>query len=109
MQKYVPVISKTGKKLMPTTNKKADKLIHQGKALRRFDRGLFYIQLTERDDGYIQSIAVGIDPGSKKEALTIKSKSRTYLNIQADAVVWVKEAEEVSTQLRRARRYRKTP
>jgi hypothetical protein len=109
MQHYVPVVSSTGKPLMPTSNKKADKLIGQGRALRRFDRGLFYIKLLDREDGYTQPIAVGIDPGSKKEAFTVKSEAHTYLNIQADAVTWVKDAEAVSTQMRRARRYRKTP
>src|SRR5687768_3824111 len=94
MQKYVPVLSCTGKRLMPTSNRKADQLIARGKAVRRFDRGLFYIQLTEREDGYTQPIAVGVDPGSKKEAYTVKSAGHTYLNIQADAVTWVKEKVE---------------
>ncbi len=107
-QKFVPVISNTSKPLMPTTNKRANKLIAKGRAVRRFDRGLFYIQLLDREDGYTQPIAVGIDPGSKKEAYTVKSESHTYLNIQADAVTWVKEAEETSTMMRRSRRYRKT-
>jgi hypothetical protein len=109
MQKFVPVVSRTGKRLMPTSNKKADKLIAQGRAVRRFDRGLFYIKLLDRADGYTQSIAIGIDPGSKKEAYTVKSASHTYLNIQADAVTWVKEAEATSTHMRRARRYRNAP
>lgn len=109
MQKFVPVVSSTGKPLMPTTNKKADKLIEKGRAVRRFDRGLFYIQLTDREDGYTQPIAVGIDPGSKKEALTVKSEAHTYLNVQADAVTWAKASEETSTQMRRSRRGRKTP
>ena len=108
MQKYVPVVSRSGKPLMPTTNNKADKLIAKGRAVRRFDRGLFYIQLLDRADGYTQPIAVGIDPGSKKEALTVKAATATYLNIQADAVTWVREAEETSTTMRRTRRYRKT-
>lgn len=109
MQSYVPVLSSTGKLLMPTTNRKADHLIFRGRALRRFDRGLFYIQLTDRADGFVQPIAVGIDPGSKREAFTIKSRAHTYLNIQAEAVDWVKKAEAKSTQMRRARRNRKTP
>lgn len=109
MQQFVPVIGATGKPLMPTSHKKADKLIASGRALRRFDRGLFYIQLTDREDGYTQPIAVGIDPGSKKEALTVKSAAHTYLNLQADAVTWVSEAEETSTMMRRSRRGRKTP
>lgn len=109
MQQFVPVVSKSGKRLMPTTHKKADRLIAKGRAVRRFDRGLFYIQLTNREDGYTQPIAVGIDPGSNKEAFTVKSTAHTYLNIQADAVTWVSEAEETSTTLRRSRRRRKTP
>jgi hypothetical protein len=52
---------------------------------------------------------VGIDPGSKKEALVVKSTAHTYLNIQADAVTWVKEAVTTRHQRRRARRVRKTP
>lgn len=109
MQNFVPVVSKTGKRLMPTTNKKADKLIAKDRAVRRFDRGLFYIQLTDREDGYTQPIAIGIDPGSKREAITVKSKAHTYLNIQADAVTWVKDSEETSTTMRRGRRGRNTP
>jgi hypothetical protein len=109
MQKYVPVVSSTGKPLMPTTNKKADKLIEQGRAIRRFDRGMFYIKLVDREDGYTQRIVVGIDPDSKKEGMTVKSKAHTYLNMQADAVTWVKQAEQTSTTMRHSRRYRNTP
>jgi len=57
----------------------------------------------------VQDITVGIDPGSKKEGLTIKSASHTYLNIQADAVTNVKEAEADQSASRRARRQRRTP
>jgi hypothetical protein len=39
----------------------------------------------------------------------VKSAAHTYLNIQADAVTWVKDAVTVRRQMRRARRYRKTP
>ena len=39
MQAFVPVVSSSGKPLMPTTNRKADKLIARGRAVRRFDRG----------------------------------------------------------------------
>lgn len=105
MQSYVPVISSTDKPRMPTTHRKADKLIAKGRAIRRFNRGLFYIQLVDRADGYTQPITVGIDPGSQKEACT----AHTYLNRQADAVTWVSQAEKTSTQMRRTRRSRKTP
>src|SRR5260221_7420862 len=109
LMQYVPVLSATGQPLMPCHPARARELVSGGRAIRRFDRGLFYIQLTDRMDGTTQQIAVGIDPGSKKEALTVKSNKRTFLNIQADAVTWVKEAEATSTTMRRSRRYRKTP
>src|SRR5579859_4212076 len=108
-QRYVPVISSTRKPLMPTTNQRANALLRRGRAIKGFDRGLFYIQLLDREDGELQRVVVGIDPGSKKEALTVKSHKRTFLNIQADAVTWVKDAEETSTTMRRSRRGRKTP
>jgi hypothetical protein len=106
---YVPVVSATGVPLMPCHAARARQLVRAGKARRRFDRGLFYLQLTERETGDLQPIAIGIDPGSKREGLTIKSAAHTYLNIQAEAVTWVSEAEQTSTQMRRGRRYRKTP
>lgn len=109
MQPSVPVISASGKRLMPTTHRKANKLVEKGRAIRRFDRGLFFIRLTDRMDGHTQPIAVGIDPGSKKEAYTVQSEQHTFLHIQADAVTWVKEHIETRKTMRRVRRYRKTP
>jgi len=94
---------------MPCHPARARELVRKGRAVRRFNRGLFYIQLLDREDGEVQGVAVGIDPGSKKEALTVKSEAHTYLNIQADAVTWVKDAVEVRRNMRRARRFRKTP
>lgn len=94
---------------MPCHPARARQLVKKGRAIRGFDRGLFYIQLLDREDGDLQPIVVGIDPGSKKEALAVKSQKRTLLNIQADAVTWVKDAEKTSTTMRRSRRNRKTP
>ena len=63
----------------------------------------------EPSDTKTQPIAVGIDPGSKKEGLTVKSASHTYLNINADAVTFVKEAKADQLDARRSRRFRRTP
>src|ERR1700692_4645278 len=57
----------------------------------------------------MQPVAVGIDPGSKREGYSVLSASHTYLNIQAEAREGVKEAEKDSTRMRRTRRHRKTP
>src|SRR5215211_6876163 len=94
---------------MPTHAARARQLIRQGKAVKRHDRGIIYLVLTERETGATQPLAVGIDPGSKKEAYTVQSKAYTFLNIQADAVTWVKEHIETRRTMRRGRRYRKTP
>ena len=106
---FVPVISKTGKPLMPTNPVRARKLIKAGKAVGKFKKGLFYIQLTEREDGEVQEIVVGVDPGSKKEGFSIKSQHHTYLNIQTDAVDWVSKHLETRRMMRRSRRQRNTP
>jgi hypothetical protein len=107
--RFVPVVSSTGKPLMPCHPARARELVRSERANRRFNRGVFYIQLLDREDGETQEIAVGIDPGSKKEAFTIKSEAHTFLNLQADAVQHVKQAVGTRRQMRRARRYRKTP
>src|SRR5205085_4887165 len=94
---------------MPCHAARARQLIRQRKAVKRHDRGIVYLVLTERTDGEIQPIMIGIDPGSKKEAYTVQSKQHTFLNVQADAVTWVKEHIEIRRNMRHVRRYRKTP
>jgi hypothetical protein len=106
---YVPVVSSTGKPLMPCHPARARKLVRQGKAKRRFSKGLFYILLTERSDGFKQPIALGIDTGSKWEGITVKSEAHTFENLNVDAVTWVKDKIETRRNMRRSRRNRKTP
>jgi hypothetical protein len=106
---FVPVIGSGGKPLMPCHPARARELVRSGRAVRRHDRGLFYIRLVDRADGATQPIAVGIDPGSKKEAFAVKSEAHTYLNIQANAVTWVSERMDVKRDMRHSRRGRNTP
>lgn len=107
---FVPVVDSNQRPLMPTTPKRAQRWIASGKATPFFRKGIFCLRLNvEPSNHYLQPIAVGIDPGSKREGYTVKSKAHTYLNQQFHAVDWVKDAEEASTNARRARRYRKTP
>lgn len=106
---YVPVAGSTGKPLMPCHPARARELVRKGRAVRRFNRGLFYIKLLDREEGETQEVVVGIDPGSKREGFTVKSEAHTYLNIQADAVTWVSKAVEQRRMMRRSRRNRKTP
>ena len=107
---FVPVIDRNNKPLMPTKPSRARKWIKSGKATPFWHKGIFCVRLNVEPSGNIlEPIAVGIDPGSKKEAFTVKSESHTYLNIQADAVTWVKDAVKTRREMRRGRRFRKTP
>lgn len=106
---YVPVLSADGKPLMPCHAARARELVRKGRAVRRFRKGFFYIQILDRKDGALQPVACGIDPGSKWEAFSVVGPKHTYINIHADAVTHVKENVEKRRMLRRNRRYRKTP
>jgi len=107
---YVPVVDHNQKPLMPTTPSRARKWIKSGKATPFWKRGVFCVRLNqEPSDTKTQEIAVGIDPGSKKEGFTVKSDSHTYLNVQTDAVTWVKDAVKTRSQMRRTRRGRNCP
>jgi len=107
---FVPVVDKENKPLMPTKPSRARKWVKSGKATPFWQKGIFCVRLNvEPSDIHLEPIACGIDPGSKKEAFTVKSENHTYLNIQADAVTWVKDAVETRRNMRRTRRHRKTP
>lgn len=106
---YVPVVSVDGKPLMPCHPARARELVRNGRAVRRFSKGLFYIRLTRRTDGDTQPVVCGEDPGSKKEGFTVLSARRTFLNVQADAVMWVGQHVKTRREMRRARRFRNTP
>lgn len=110
-QRWVPVVSSTGKPLMPCSPKRARILMSKGKAIPRHLKGLFYIKLTDRSDGDTQPVVVGIDPGSSYEGYTVKSANRTYVNVNSLAVNGrgIKKAMESRSNSRRSRRQRKTP
>src|ERR1051326_1828778 len=107
---FVPVIDSSGHPLRPTTPARARRWVKAGQATPFWKKGLWCVRLNREPSARAtQPLAVGIDPGSKKEALVVKSAAHTYLNLQADAVTWVKEAVETRAQMRRARRFRQTP
>lgn len=95
---------------MPTSPRRARRMMESGKATGFWKRGVFCVRLNvEPSARTLQPIAVGIDPGSKREGYSVKSEAHTYLNIQAKAVTWVKDRVETRRALRQNRRYRKTP
>ena len=94
---------------MPTHPNKAGVLIKKGLATPYWSNGIFCIRLNYETEEYTQEIAVGVDPGSKKEAFTVKSEAHTYLNVQADAHDKVGKKVAKRRELRRGRRSRKCP
>ncbi len=107
---FVPVVDHQNRPLMPTTSSRARRWIKSGKATPFWKKGVFCVRLNlEPENCITQPIAVGIDPGSKREGFTVKSKAHTYLNVQTHAVDWVKDHLEVRRNMRCARRFRKTP
>ena len=107
---FVPVKTRDGQQLMPMHAARARKLIKRGEATPYSDNGIYCIRLNkEPSDRDTQEIAVGVDPGSKKEGFTVKSETYTYLNIQADAHSKVGKKVEKRRELRRGRRSRKCP
>lgn len=106
----VPVVEHYQQPLMPTTSARARRWIKSGKATPFWKGGIFCVRLNQEPSArHTQLIVVGVDPGSKKEALVVKSAAHTYLNLQADAVTWVKDAVTIRRQMRKGRRFRKTP
>src|SRR5215471_15449981 len=106
----VPVVDQERNPLMPTRPSRARRWIRSGKATGFWKGGVFCVRLNVAPSAREQQpIAVGIDPGSKREGIAVASASHTYLNIQAEARTGVKEAERDSTRMRCTRRQRKTP
>ena len=106
----VPVVDKHQNPLMPTKPSRARRWIRDKKATPFWKNGIFCVRLNVNpSDRYFQDIAVGVDPGSKKEGFTVKSEAHTYLNVQADAHNQVDKKVEKRRELRRGRRSRKCP
>src|SRR5258707_9682662 len=107
---FVPVVDQHQQPLMPTTAARARRWIQRGKVTPFWKQGVFCVRLNvEPSARNVQPIAVGIDPGSKKEGYSVVAAAHTYLNLQADAVDWVKDAAKQRRQMRRGRRGRQTP
>ena len=106
----VPVIDLKETPLMPCSEKRARKLMEKGQAKAIWKNQIFCIKLLKNpSDRKYQDVTVGIDPGSKKEGITVATDSKVVLNITAEAVTHVKDAVESKRMLRRSRRNRKTP
>ncbi len=104
---FVPVVDKNNRPLMPTKIRRAKRWVASGKGTIFWKKGILCVRLNMKpSDDKKQPLAVGIDPGSKREGYSVKSKSHTYLNILSHTPDWIKDALEVRRNMRRARRGR---
>jgi hypothetical protein len=106
---FVPVVDQNNNPLMPTTLLRARRWINSEKATPFWKKGVFCVKFNVNpSDNQKQEIVVGIDPGSKREAYTVKSKSHTYLNVLSETPDWIKDSLQHKREMRRARRFRNT-
>ncbi|MCL6557509.1 MAG: RRXRR domain-containing protein [Firmicutes bacterium] len=109
-QARVPVVGMDGKPLMPTTPAKARKMMKDGLAKpRRNKLGLFYIQMLRPVGTKTQFMAVAVDPGAKYDGVSVASQRQVELKAVVFLSDGVPNKMEARKNLRRARRYRKTP
>ena len=101
----VPVISKTGKKLMPTSKYRARKLLARGKAV--IDRYKpFTIRLTEREDGDTQPIEIAIDTGYAHIGNSVKTEKHELSAVEVRPLADEKKRHNNRRMYRRQRRSR---
>lgn len=108
----VAILSVNGQPLSPTTPAKARKMIRDKIALpKRSTLGIFYIQLTQPVGSEIpHKTAIGNDPGKLYSGIAVQTpKATLWMGHLVLPFKSVKKAMKGRHNLRRSRRYRKTP
>ena len=93
---------------MPTTERRARKLLKKGRAEIYAYRPVFAIRILDREDGYTQPIEYCCDTGYRHIGISIKSEKREYVNEQRDLLADETERHNDQRKYRKARRNRKT-
>lgn len=101
----VAVLSKTGIRLMPTTNYKARRLLKNGRAsIERYRP--FTIRLLDREDGDVQPVEFKEDTGYEHIGVSICSEKHEYFSEQRDLLTDEPERHNDCRKYRRSRRNR---
>jgi len=109
----VPVVSATGNPLIPCRPSKARRLLVKGLAEKCWNRlGMFYLRLKFEPKSELnrnQQLCLAVDPGSKWDGAAVISKSEVLTCGMLVLPSRVAERLKRRQEMRRARRYRKTP
>jgi len=101
------VVSKTGIRLMPTTEYRARKLLKKGRATI-FKHRPFTIQLTNRETGETQPIEYKCDTGYQNIGISICSEKHEYIHEERTLLKDETKRHNDQRKYRKARRNRKT-
>ena len=102
----VAVISNSDKKLMPTSNYKARKLLKKKRAIIYKYNPIFTIKLIDRNDGYTQPIEYASDTGYLYVGVSIKSTKHEYVDATYQLLKDEAERHNDKLKYRRTRRNR---
>lgn len=106
----VPVVSIDGQPLMPTTPAHARIMLKDQVARpRRNKLGLFYIQMQIPVGTETQPMALAIDPGARYDGIAVASHLQVEFSGQVNLPDDTHKRVSTRRNLRRARRFRKTP
>jgi hypothetical protein len=106
----VPVVGVDGRPLMPTTPQRARKLLRDGVAEKCWNKlGQFYLQMLRPVGINKQPVCLAIDTGSKWDGMAVVTKKQVLTTAELVLPSGIAHKLEVRRQMRRARRYRKTP
>lgn len=109
----IPVVSASGQPLMPCRPSKARKLLGKDWAEKHWNKlGQFYLQLKFQPKSELnvnQQVCLAVDPGSRWDGITILTKKQVLTCGMLVLPSRIVKKLEQRRQMRRARRYRKTP
>ena len=108
----VPVLDQHNNPLFPCKERRARAILSRNEAVVCWQKGIFCIKLTRKETEKREeypALALGVDPGSKREGYTVITEKLVVLNITTNTPDWVKAHIKTRRDLRRSRRQRKTP
>ena len=109
-QNTVPVLDHDGNPLMPTRPSRARRLMRQGRARKRWMKGIFCVQMTDmriNDEGVeVDGVELNIDPGTGATGMAVVSE--TYSGRRAHVLIELRHrGRRIRNRMDRRRSFRR--